>query len=76
MDIGPGSRRTMRSSRPGSVAGRHDWVLDLDIKSFFDEIDWDLLMRAVRRHTDCPWVLLYLERWLKAPVQHAGWELG
>ena len=46
----------------------YDWVLDLDIKSFFDEIDWDLLMRAVRRHTDCPWVLLYLERWLRAPV--------
>jgi group II intron reverse transcriptase/maturase len=45
-----------------------DWVLDLDIKSFFDEIDWELLMRAVRRHTDCKWVLLYLERWLKAPV--------
>src|SRR5687768_7509875 len=45
-----------------------DWVLDLDIKSFFDEIDWGLLMRAVRRHTDCTWVLLYLERWLKAPI--------
>jgi group II intron reverse transcriptase/maturase len=45
-----------------------DWVLDLDIKSFFDEIDWGLLVRAVRRHTDCKWVLLYLERWLKAPV--------
>jgi group II intron reverse transcriptase/maturase len=44
-------------------------VLDLDIKSFFDEIDWDLLMRAVRLHTDCPWVLLYLERWLRAPVK-------
>lgn len=47
---------------------RYDWVLDLDIKSFFDEIDWELLMRAVRRHTDCKWVLLYIERWLKAPV--------
>jgi len=46
----------------------HDWVLDLDIKSFFDEIDWSLLMLAVRRHTDCKWVLLYLERWLEAPV--------
>ena len=46
----------------------YDWVLDLDIKSFFDEIDWELLMRAVRRNTDCPWVLLYLERWLRAPV--------
>lgn len=48
---------------------RHDWVLDLDIKAFFDRIEPDLLMRAVRKHTDCPWVLLYIERWLKAPVQ-------
>ncbi len=47
----------------------HDWVLDLDVKSFFDEIDWELLMRAVRHHTDCAWVLLYIERWLKAPVR-------
>ncbi|MGH2703025.1 MAG: group II intron reverse transcriptase/maturase [Actinomycetota bacterium] len=47
---------------------RYDWVLDLDIKSFFDTIDWELLLRAVRRHTDCKWVLLYVERWLKAPV--------
>jgi group II intron reverse transcriptase/maturase len=53
-----------------------DWVLDLDIKSFFDEIDWGLLMRAVRRHTDCPWVLLYLERWLRAPVSMPNGELG
>lgn len=48
---------------------RYDWVLDLDIKGFFDNIDHDLLMRAVRKHTDCKWVLLYIERWLKAPVQ-------
>lgn len=53
----------------------HDWVLDLDIKSFFDEIDWDLLMRAVRRHTACPWVLLYLERWLRAPVSMPNGDL-
>jgi RNA-directed DNA polymerase len=53
----------------------HDWVLDLDIKSFFDEIDWNLLMRAVRLHTDCPWVLLYLERWLRAPVSMADGTL-
>jgi RNA-directed DNA polymerase len=44
-------------------------VLDLDIKGFFDNIDHELMMRAVRKHTDCPWVLLYIERWLKAPVQ-------
>jgi RNA-directed DNA polymerase len=48
---------------------RYDWVLDIDIKAFFDSIDHDLLLRAVRRHTDCPWVLLYIERWLKAPMQ-------
>ena len=48
---------------------RYDWVLDLDIKGFFDSIDWGLLLKAVRGLTDRPWVLLYIERWLKAPVQ-------
>jgi RNA-directed DNA polymerase len=47
---------------------RANWVLDLDIKSFFETIDWELLLRVVRRHTTCTWVLLYIERWLKAPV--------
>jgi RNA-directed DNA polymerase len=48
---------------------RYDWVLDLDIKGFFDNIDHELMMLAVRKHTDCKWVLLYTERWLKAPAQ-------
>ena len=48
---------------------RSDWVLDLDIKGFFDNIDWELMLAAVRAHTACTWVLLYIERWLKAPVQ-------
>jgi len=48
---------------------RYDWVLDLDVRSYFDSIDWELLLKAVRTHTNCPWVLLYIERWLKAPVQ-------
>ena len=48
---------------------RLDWVLDLDIKAFFDSLDWELMLAAVRRHTNSPWVLLYIERWLKAPVQ-------
>ena len=47
---------------------KYDWVLDLDIKGFFDNIDHDLLMKAVRWHTDEKWVLLYIERWLKAPI--------
>jgi len=48
---------------------RYAWVLDLDIRAFFDSIPHELLLRAVRKHTDCPWALLYIERWLKAPVQ-------
>jgi RNA-directed DNA polymerase len=48
---------------------RSDWVLDIDVQGYFDGIDWELLLKAVRQHTDCPWVLLYIERWLKAPVQ-------
>ncbi|RPJ19340.1 MAG: group II intron reverse transcriptase/maturase, partial [Planctomycetaceae bacterium] len=48
---------------------RTDWVIDLDIKGFFDNLDHNLVRKAVRHHTDTPWVLLYLERWLKAPVQ-------
>jgi RNA-directed DNA polymerase len=46
-----------------------DWVLDVDIKGFFDNIDHELLLKAVRKHTNCRWVLLYIERWLTAPVQ-------
>jgi len=48
---------------------RYDWVVDLDIRGFFDNLDHDLMMRAVRRHTDCKWILLCVERWLKAPAQ-------
>lgn len=48
---------------------RNDWVLDVDIKGFFDNIDHELLMKAVCKHTDCKWVLLYIERWLTVPVQ-------
>ena len=48
---------------------RKDWVIDLDIKGFFDNLDHDLVMRAVRHHADAPWLLLYIERWLKAPAQ-------
>ena len=47
---------------------KYSWVVDLDIKGFFDNIDHGLMMRAVRKHTECQWVLLYAERWLKAPV--------
>src|SRR6204780_2575105 len=48
---------------------RFNWVLDVDVRGYFDSIDWDMLLKAVRKHTDCPWVRLYIERWLKVPVQ-------
>jgi RNA-directed DNA polymerase len=47
----------------------YDWVVEFDIKGLFDNIDHELLMRAVRKHCVVPWVLLYIERWLKAPMQ-------
>src|SRR5947199_1769842 len=48
---------------------RYDWIIDLDIKGFFDNIEHDLLMRAVKKHAKEKWVVLYIERWLKAPAQ-------
>ncbi len=48
---------------------RKDWVVDLDIRAFFDSVAHDLLLKAVAHHTDERWVLLYIERWLKAPMQ-------
>jgi RNA-directed DNA polymerase len=54
---------------------RSDWVIDLDIKGFFDNLDHDLVMKAVRHHDKTPWVLLYIERWLKAPVRRQDGSL-
>jgi group II intron reverse transcriptase/maturase len=46
-----------------------DWTLDLDVWAFFDSVPHDLMLRAVAHHTDERWVLLYIERWLRAPMQ-------
>ena len=46
-----------------------DYVIDMDIRGYFDNIPHDLLMKAVRKHTNIKWVLLYIERWLVAPLQ-------
>ena len=48
---------------------RADWVVDLDIKAFFDSVPWDLILKAVEHHTDQRWILLYVRRWLQAPIQ-------
>lgn len=48
---------------------RHPWVIDLDIQGFFDNVPHDPIIKAVERHTELSWVLLYVKRWLVAPVQ-------
>ena len=55
---------------------RYDWVLEYDIRGAFDNIDHELLLRALRKHTDCQWVLLYVERWLTAPFSVHQWRTG
>jgi RNA-directed DNA polymerase len=47
----------------------YDWVVEFDIRGLFDNIRHDWLMKALRHHCDCSWVLLYIERWLKAPLR-------
>src|SRR4029077_1753789 len=47
---------------------KYDWVIDLDVQKFFDSVSWDLVVNAVAVHTDLPWVLLYVKRWLAAPI--------
>ena len=66
--------RPGRSAHDALAAARKrcwgkDWVLDLDVRAFFDSVPHDLLLKAVAHHTDERWVLLYIERWLKAPMQ-------
>ncbi len=66
--------------RPGRRAGdvigacrercwKYDWVVDLDVAAFFDSVRWDLVVRAVEKHLRLPWVILYVRRWLAAPVR-------
>jgi RNA-directed DNA polymerase len=54
---------------------RSDWVLDLDIESFFDSVPHDLVLRSVAAHTDQRWILLYVEQWLKAPLKQEDGSL-
>ena len=66
--------RPGRSPRDAVAACRQrcwktDWVIDLDIQKFFDSVPWDLVVKAVEVNTDDRWVVLYVQRWLQAPVQ-------
>jgi RNA-directed DNA polymerase len=48
---------------------RCDWIIDLDVQKFFDTVPWQFVVKAVEAVTDCRWVLLYVKRWLAAPLQ-------
>lgn len=52
-----------------------DWVVEFDIRGLFDNLDHGLLMTALRKHCQCPWILLYVERWLKAPMRSTDGRL-
>lgn len=62
----PGRSAHQAIERARERCWRFKWVLDLDVRGFFDNLDHALILRAVRRFTDCRWVLLYVERWLRA----------
>ena len=53
----------------------YNWVIDLDIRKFFDSVPWELVIKAVEAHTTEPWVVLYVKRWLAAPLQRADGTL-
>jgi group II intron reverse transcriptase/maturase len=55
-----------------SAIEKYDWILEFDIKGLFDNISHELLLKAVRRHIQCKWALIYIERWLKAPMVKNG----
>lgn len=67
----PGKSARQALDRARRRCWDYAWVVDLDIKGFFDTIDHALLMRALERHTSDRWVLLYVRRWLEAPVELA-----
>ena len=52
-----------------------DWVVDLDIRAFFDSVPHELILKAVEHHTDQRWILLYVRRWLSAPLQRPDGSL-
>ena len=54
---------------------KQEWVVDLDIKGFFDNIDHLKLMTALEKHVKEKWCLMYIQRWLTAPVQTSSGEL-
>jgi RNA-directed DNA polymerase len=68
----PGKSALDAVDRARKRCWRYDWVIDLDVRKFFDSVPWDLIARAVAALRLPPWVLLYVKRWLAAPVIMPG----
>jgi group II intron reverse transcriptase/maturase len=65
----PGRSALQAVERCRERCWKRDWVIDLDVAKFFDSVPWDLIVKAVEAHTSAPWVVLYVKRWLAAPLQ-------
>jgi RNA-directed DNA polymerase len=64
----PGRSAKQALGRCRERCWKADWVIDIDIKAFFDTIPHALILKATAKHTNLKWLLLYVERWLKAPL--------
>ena len=71
----PGKSALDAVARARKRCWQYDWVVDLDISAFFDTLDHKLVLEVVKKHTQEKWILLYIERWLKAPIQMENGEL-
>ena len=65
----PGRSQMMAVDKCRRRCWTKDWVLDLDVQKFFDSVDHDLMVQAVQVNTDQKWVVLYVQRWLRAPLR-------
>lgn len=68
----PGKSAKQALEKTRQRCWQYDWVLEYDISQFFEDIDHERLMKAVRKHVEEKWILLYIERWLKAPTSVDG----
>ena len=76
MAIGLASPRSMPWEAARQRCWRYAWVIDLDIRGFFDNLDHELVLRAVRKYTQCPWILLYIEAVARSPRPTGGRHAG
>ena len=71
----PGRSQHQALAKAKERCWKYDWVLEIDIKGYFDNIDHDLMMELVGKYTQEKWILLYVGRWLKASLQRESGEL-